>query len=82
LKLLVGKYAQDYYLGTRRQSLAATVRQFEHYLPEFFPLPHPSPRNIRWFRNHPWFEAEVLPVLQTRISTIIGRSAADKPPIS
>jgi len=47
LKLLVGKYAQDYYLGTRRQSLATTVRQFSQYLPEFFPLPHPSPRNIR-----------------------------------
>jgi uracil-DNA glycosylase len=82
LKLLVGKYAQDYYLGTRRQSLADTVRQFEHYLPEFFPLPHPSPRNIRWFRNHPWFEAEVLPVLQARTSAIIGRSSPDTPPIS
>jgi len=73
LKLLVGKYAQDYYLGARRQSLAATVRQYRQYLPEFSPLPHPSPRNIRWFRNHPWFEAEVLPALQARISAIIGR---------
>lgn len=82
LKLLVGKYAQDYYLGTRRQSLAVTVRHFEQYLPEFFPLPHPSPRNIRWFRNNPWFEAEILPALQARISTIIGLSPSGKPPIS
>jgi uracil-DNA glycosylase len=82
LKLLVGKYAQDYYLGTRRQSLAVTVRHFEQYLPEFFPLPHPSPRNIRWFRNHPWFEAEILPALQARISTIIGLSPSGKPSIS
>ena len=74
LKLLVGKYAQDYYLGTRRQSLADTVRQFRQYLPEFFPLPHPSPRNIRWFRNHPWFQSEVLPALQARVSAIIGRT--------
>jgi uracil-DNA glycosylase len=72
LKLLVGKYAQDYYLGTRRQPLAVTVRQFGQYLPEFFPLPHPSPRNIRWFRNHPWFETEVLPALQARVSVVIG----------
>ncbi len=82
LKLLVGKYAQDYYLGTRHQSLAATVGQFEQYLPDFFPLPHPSPRNIRWFRNHPWFEAETLPVLRTRINAIIGRSALDTPSIT
>jgi uracil-DNA glycosylase len=81
LKLLVGKYAQDYYLGTRRQSLATTVRQFSQYLPEFFPLPHPSPRNIRWFRNHPWFETEVLPALQTRVSCIIGQSPPDTPPV-
>ncbi|HYQ72440.1 MAG TPA: uracil-DNA glycosylase family protein, partial [Gammaproteobacteria bacterium] len=37
LKLLVGKYAQEYYLGTRRQSLATTVRQFGEYLPACFP---------------------------------------------
>jgi uracil-DNA glycosylase len=81
LKLLVGKYAQDYYLGTRRQSLATTVGHFSQYLPEFFPLPHPSPRNIRWFRNHPWFETEVLPALQTRVSNIIGQLPPEKPPV-
>jgi uracil-DNA glycosylase len=81
LKLLVGKYAQDYYLGTRRQSLATTVRQFSQYLPEFFPLPHPSPRNIRWFRNHPWFETEVLPALQTRVRPVMGQSPPDTPPV-
>jgi uracil-DNA glycosylase len=81
LKLLVGKYAQDYYLGTRRQPLAATVRQFEQYLPEYFPLPHPSPRNLRWFRNHPWFETEVLPALQARVSAITGGSLPGTGPL-
>ena len=76
LKLLVGKYAQDYYLGTRRQSLATTVSQFEQYLPACFPLPHPSPRNIRWFRDHPWFEAEVLPALRARVGAITGGTRA------
>lgn len=82
LKLLVGKYAQDYYLGTRRQSLATTVRHFSQYLPEFFPLPHPSPRNIRWFRNHQWFETEVLPALQARINAITGQPPPLTNPIS
>ena len=71
LRLLIGKYAQDYYLNTKQQSLAATVEQFEDYLPDYFPLPHPSPRNIRWFRNHPWFEADVLPVLRDRVASIM-----------
>lgn len=71
LRLLVGKYAQNYYLGTRRQSLADTVRQYADYLPDYLPLPHPSPRNIRWFRNHPWFEAEVIPVLRERMAALL-----------
>jgi uracil-DNA glycosylase len=71
LKLLVGKYAQDYYLGGRRRSLADTVRDYQHHLPEFFPLPHPSPRNLRWLRNNPWFEAEVIPALRTRLESIL-----------
>ena len=72
LRLLVGKYAQDYYLGTRRQSLAATVHAWEDCLPDFFPLPHPSPRNIRWFLNHPWFETDVLPAFRERIMAILS----------
>jgi uracil-DNA glycosylase len=72
LRLLVGKYAQDYYLGTKRTSLANTVKNYRDYLPDFFPLPHPSPRNIRWFRNNPWFETEVLPALRERVSGILA----------
>jgi len=71
LRLLIGKYAQDYYLSTRRQSLGETVRHYADYLPDFFPLPHPSPRNIRWFRTNPWFEAEVLPALRRRLGKIL-----------
>ena len=73
LRLLIGKYAQDYYLGTKRRTLADTVQHYRDFLPDFFPLPHPSPRNIRWFRNHPWFEAEVLPALRERVAAIPGR---------
>jgi len=71
LRLLVGKYAQNYYLNSRRQSLTETVRRHNEYLPEFFPLPHPSPRNIRWFRTNPWFEAEVIPALRARLAEIL-----------
>jgi uracil-DNA glycosylase len=68
LTLLVGSYAQAYYLGERRKkTLAETVRARSEYLPEFFPLPHPSPRNRLWLKNNAWFEREVLPQLRRRI---------------
>ena len=44
--LLLGQYAQAHYLGKRRKkSLTETVRTWRDYWPEFFPMPHPSPRN-------------------------------------
>ena len=70
LRLLIGKYAQDYYLGTKRQPLTQTVQNWQDYLPDYFPLPHPSPRNIRWFRLNPWFESEVIPSLRDRVHHI------------
>lgn len=72
LKLLVGQYAQAYYLGKRRKrSLAATVQASREYLPEFLPLPHPSPRNILWLRRNPWFEAEVVPMLRDLVKPLL-----------
>ncbi len=70
LRLLIGKYAQDYYLGTKRQTLTQTVQNWKDYLPDYLPLPHPSPRNIRWFKRNPWFETSVLPKLRKLINDI------------
>ena len=68
LTLLIGSYAQAYYLGGRAQkTLTETVRHCRDYLPEFLPLPHPSPRNQMWLRRNPWFAKEVLPILQDTI---------------
>lgn len=65
LTLLVGQYAQKFYLGNRRQpSMTQTVAAYRDYLPSFFPLPHPSWRNSAWLKKHPWFEQDVLPVLR------------------
>jgi len=63
--ILIGKYAQEYYLNKRQEkNLTETVRAFRRYLPEFFPLVHPSPLNYGWMKKNPWFENEVLPVLR------------------
>lgn len=78
LVLLVGAHAQAYDLGVRRKpTLAETVRAWAEYAgpngtPEFFPTPHPSPRNHLWLRNHPWFEAEVVPELRRRVHRLLN----------
>ena len=67
LTLLVGQYAQRYYLNKSfRQNLTETVRSFEQY-GDFFPLPHPSPRNRFWLKKNDWFETTVIPALQERV---------------
>lgn len=72
LLVLIGQYSQRYYLGQqRRDNLTETVRHFNDYLPEYFPLPHPSPRNRLWLRNNPWFEEEVLPVFHRLVQYLL-----------
>lgn len=73
LIILIGQYSQRYYLDKRRQeNLTETVRMFTDYLPDYLPLPHPSPRNRLWLRNNPWFEREVLPVLRELVQRILS----------
>ena len=68
LVLLIGQYAQKGFLGMQcRATLGETVRHYQDYLPRYFPLPHPSPRNRRWLRERPWFETEVLPALRQQL---------------
>jgi uracil-DNA glycosylase len=72
LTLLVGSHAQAYYLGSlRKKTLGETVRAFREYLPEFFPLPHPSWRNLLWLKRNPWFQAQVIPALRRRVNSCI-----------
>lgn len=72
LILLVGAYAQAYYLGrARRPTLGETVRAYRDYLPRHLPLPHPSWRNTAWLNRNPWFETELLPELRRRVHALL-----------
>jgi uracil-DNA glycosylase len=72
LTLLIGQYAQNYYLGKAvKDNLTETVRSFKNYLPLYLPLPHPSPRNNIWQAKNDWFGKEVLPELKKRVEEII-----------
>jgi len=70
LILLIGKYAQSYYLPAAKKNLTENVKSYREYLPNFFPLPHPSPRNAIWQARNPWFIDEVIPALQKSLSAI------------
>lgn len=73
LVLLIGHYAQQYFLAdTRKKSLTDTVQAWPEYAPRYFPLPHPSPRNIGWFKHNPWFENEVVPALRGRVARALA----------
>lgn len=70
--LLIGKYAQDYYLKTNPYpNLTTTVKNFKEFLPKYFVLPHPSPRNNIWMAKNEWFKHFVIPELQIKIAEIL-----------
>lgn len=72
LTILIGKYAQDYYLkGQAKKNLTETVKHFKEYLPKVFVLPHPSPRNNIWQAKNPWFAEEVLPGLRASVNRLL-----------
>ncbi|MNG10786.1 Uracil DNA glycosylase superfamily protein [compost metagenome] len=73
LTLLIGQYAQHYYLGAAgKGSLTETVHSWADYGPAWLPLPHPSPRNTFWLKKNPWFEQEVVPHLRLRVAPLLG----------
>ncbi|WP_353573385.1 uracil-DNA glycosylase family protein [Candidatus Albibeggiatoa sp. nov. BB20] len=73
LKLLIGQYAQHYYLGNKCcKTLTENIKQWQTFLPDYLPLPHPSPRNQLWLKRNPWFEQEVVPVLRQRVKELIA----------
>ncbi|NOI15161.1 uracil-DNA glycosylase family protein [Vibrio hepatarius] len=64
MTLLIGQYAQNYYLQQKPATLTETVKQWQRWAPHYLPLPHPSPRNTLWLKKNPWFEADVLPYIR------------------
>jgi len=72
LIILVGAYAQKYYLGkSAKRNLTETVYAYQEYLPTYFPLVHPSPLNFRWRAVNTWFNAAVVPALHAHVHQLI-----------
>ncbi|MGB0884543.1 MAG: uracil-DNA glycosylase family protein [Flavobacteriales bacterium] len=72
LVVLIGKYAQDYYLkDIKRKNLTETVKSYKDFLPNYFVLPHPSPRNNIWQAKNEWFKQDVLPEFRIRVQEVL-----------
>jgi uracil-DNA glycosylase len=72
LTLLVGSYAQAYYLKDRRaRTMTETVANWRTFLPDVLPTPHPSWRTTAWQKKNPWFEEELLPALRERVRRLL-----------
>lgn len=76
LVLLIGQYAQNYYLDEtlkkEHKTLTERVRHFAKCPSPYFPLPHPSPRNQIWLKKNPWFYDECLPALRSKLEVVIN----------
>lgn len=73
LRILIGGYAQKYYLGrSNKANLTETVRAYREFVPGMIPLVHPSPLNFRWQNRNPWFEAEVVPELRSLVQAALA----------
>lgn len=74
LMILIGQYAQHYYLKQRKSvKVTDNVRNYQNFLPDYFPLVHPSPRNNIWQVKNPWFREEVLPDLKRIVAEILSK---------
>jgi uracil-DNA glycosylase len=72
LTLLVGGYAQKYYLGDGcAATMTETVRRRHGHADRFIALPHPSWRNTGWLKRNPWFNSELLPLLRERVRSLL-----------
>ncbi len=72
LTLLIGGHAQKWHLGAAAKGgVTRTVAGWRDHAPGVFPLPHPSWRNTAWLKKNPWFEAELLPALRSRVAEVL-----------
>ena len=78
LVVCIGSFAQAWHLrAARKKSMDETVRDWFRILqasqpPRVLPLPHPSWRNNAWLKCNPWFEEELMPVLQMEVRALLA----------
>jgi uracil-DNA glycosylase len=65
LTLVIGQYAHGWHFPDDPRNLTERVQAWRGE--SMISLPHPSPRNGMWLKANPWFEKDVLPLLQQQV---------------
>jgi uracil-DNA glycosylase len=82
LVVAIGASSQAYHLkrlGLERFAAGGLTERVERWreiwdareTPRIVPLPHPSWRNTGWLKRHPWFDAELVPVLRAEVARLL-----------
>ncbi|MEE1296373.1 MAG: uracil-DNA glycosylase family protein [Bifidobacterium sp.] len=72
LTILAGGDAIDYFLHPNyKEDETEVVKNYQEYLPKYFPIIHPSGHNNIWLVEHPWFEQDVIPALRKHVHAIL-----------
>lgn len=72
LYILIGGHAARYCFGKKKLS-ELVFEEITYRGKPAFVLPHPSPLNMKWFKDHPDFEALIVPGLQAAVQEVLGR---------
>ncbi|HLW41464.1 MAG TPA: uracil-DNA glycosylase family protein [Flavobacterium sp.] len=71
LVFLIGQYAQKYYLKEKKyKTITENIQNYKEFMPDYFPLPHPSPRNFIWMNKNQWFVEKVLPEVKNKVAAV------------
>ncbi len=74
LTLVIGQYAQAWHLPqSAKLRLTERVKLQDAATASVIALPHPSPRNGVWLKSNPWFEADILPIVQLRVAQSLNQ---------
>ncbi|UOB06594.1 uracil-DNA glycosylase family protein [[Acidovorax] ebreus] len=72
LTVVLGQYALAWHMPDERDGVTQAVQNWQRHWPRAVALPHPSPRNNGWLKRNPWFEAELLPRVRTRVGALLA----------
>lgn len=69
--ILIGGYAASFFFPKEKMSELVFMDKQINGRPAFV-LPHPSPINIKWFKDNPEFEQKRIPVVREAVHRALG----------
>ena len=74
LFIIIGSKAASLFFEGRNFTELIFDKNLQYNNKKAIVLPHPSPLNFRWFKNHKNFFTEVLPYVRSEINRILSQS--------